>query len=415
MLKKSIVYLAIVYLMQVLSIILNILLIRNLSLENLGQITLAKVYFQFMEYTHLGSRFAMDRFVPTHTEKAGKKITIFTMNISVIISIVTIGIVYLFINDDLIILVFMISGFAYTMASTYKAYFRAKEDTGKMLAVILTSIFFPLIIQVIVIYFFDFNTFVATFFASYMLGFVLLVYKFRLIQLMSATELIIKIKSLYKDISLLFLTSLVIFLSFSIDKILLENYKGKEALGEYSIIMFVFATLLVIPSTLNELIFPRIIKKITETSKLIHLKENLFMLLPTLLAIGLSNLVMDFFIIKFTAYSYLLSYLHLASWAVLPFAFTPIFYHTLNALDQRQTILKINALVMIIYIGYLYIILFYSDISMHFKLGGLDFTPYQSNDILQNFVWGRILYGILLIIFYIGYLMSYNLTSTKKS
>lgn len=408
MLKKSIVYLTIVYLMQVLTIVLNIILIRNLSLEHLGQITLAKVYFQFMEYTHLGSRFAMDRYVPTYNEKDGKSITVFTMNVSLFVSALFIAIVYLFVDNDLIILVFMVSGFAYTMASTYKAYFRAKEDTRKMLSVILTSIFFPLIVQVIVIYFYDFNVFVVSFFISYMLGLFLLVYKFRLIHLMSFSELLAKIKIFYKDSSLLFLTALIIFTSFSIDKILLESFRGKAVLGEYSIILFVFATLLVIPSTLNELIFPRIIRKITATSKIIHFKENVFILLPTLLAVGLANLVMNFFIMKFTAYAHLLTYLHLATWAVIPYAFTPIFYNTLNALDKRKIILQINVLALLVYVGYLYFLLLFGNSSWKFSLWDMGFTFQLSGDILNEFVWGRIMYGMLLVIFYLVYLVKYH-------
>lgn len=402
--------------MQILTIVLNILLIRNLSLENLGHITIAKVYFQFMEYTHLGSRFVMDRYVPTHNEKDGKSITVFTMNVSVFVSALFIGIVYFFVNNDLIILVFMLSGFAFTMGSTYKAYFRAKEDTRKMLAVILISIFFPLIVQVIVIYFFDFNAFVLSYFTSYMIGFFLLAYKFRLINVMSFSELLVKIKALYKDISLLFLISLILFLSFSIDKILLESYRGKEVLGEYSIILFVFATLLVIPSTLAELIFPKIIKKIASTSKIIYIKEMLFILLPTLLALFIANFIMDFFIIKFTAYAHLLSYLHLATWAVLPYAFTPIMYHTLNALDQRKVILKINLLALIVYVGYLYFII-YSFGEVLQKLvwvKNIHITLYSSEDILQEFVWGRIMYGILLIVLYLIYLMKYHVTLPRS-
>jgi O-antigen/teichoic acid export membrane protein len=396
MFKKSMVYLAIVYLIQILNIVLNILLIRLLPLEQLGQITIAKVFFQFMDYTHLGSRFAMDRYVPTHTEEDGKKLTIFTMNISLFVSAFFIVLVYFFINNSFIVLIFMISGFLFAIGTIYKAYFRAREETNQMFFVILLSIFLPLIVQIITISFFDFNTFIFLFFISYITGFFLLVYKFRLIHLMTFSAFLDKAKSIYKAVSLLFLTSLILFLSFSIDKILLEHYKGSIVLGEYSIILFVFATLLIIPGTLAELVFPKIIKKVTATSKVIHLKEMAFIFFPTLLSIIMANLLMDYMIIRFTKYEYLLHYLHLVSWAVLPYAITSIMYHTLNALDQRKTLLYINFLVLLAYIGYLY-----------FALLSL------SGDILQEFIWGKIVYGILLVSFYVLYLKIYT-TKVKK-
>ncbi len=391
MFKKSIVYLLIVYLVQALNVVLNILLIRFLSLEQLGQITIAKVFFQFMDYTHLGSRFAMDRYIPTHTKENGEKLTLLTMNISMFMSVLTIIVVYFFINNSATVLIFMISGFFYAIATIYKAYLRAREETREMFFVVLLSMLLPVIIQVVAIYFFDFKTFIVLYFISYLFGFLLLVYKFKLISLMSLAVLIKKTRDIYSASSLLFLTSLVLFLSFSIDKILLEHYRGSELLGEYSIILFVFATLLIIPGTLAELVFPKIIKKVTSSSELIHVKEMAFVFFPTLFSIVIANLFMDYFIIKFTDYSYLLNYLHLVSWATLPYAITSILYHTLNALDQRKTILKINFLVLLAYIGYLYILLFLSD-----------------GNIFTELVWGRIIYGIVLSILYVLSLVLYS-------
>lgn len=386
MIKKSILYISIVYLTQTLIIVLNILLIRNLSLEHLGQITLAKIYFQFMDYMHLGSRFVMDRYVPTSNNTQGMSITNFTIILSFISSIAVVSIVNFFIDDDWVILVFMISGFVFAQGTIYKAYFRAREKTMDMIIVVLITSFFPLLIQLIAVLFFDFKVFVLSFLLAYMVGFILLVYKFRLIKLMSFSSFVSKVKSFYRDSLLLFVISLVIFLSFSIDKILLERYKGNEALGEYSVILFVFATLFIIPGALAELVFPKIIKKVRVSSKVIYLKEMAFVFFPTLLAIITANLLMNYFIKEFTDYAYLLHYLHLVSWAALPYALISILYHTFNALDLRVVILKINVFVFVLYLVYLYLSLKYSS------------------DILQLFVEGRILYGLCLLLMYFLYL-----------
>ncbi len=157
MLKKSIVYLVIVYAIQILNVVLNIVLIRSLSLENLGQITLAKVYFQFMDFMHLGSRFTLDRFVPTANEENGKKLTVFAMTISFFTSFIFLFIVYFFMTTNTIVLIFMISGFIFAQETIYKAYFRAKEKTKEMIQVVLITMFFPLVAQIIAIAFFNFN------------------------------------------------------------------------------------------------------------------------------------------------------------------------------------------------------------------------------------------------------------------
>ena len=386
MFKKSFIYLFIVYLMQILSIVLNILFIRNLSLENLGQITVAKVYFQFMDYMHLGSRFTMDRYIPISSGEEGKYITLVAMTISFLSSMVFIFIVYVFLNHSYIVLIFMVAGSIFAQGTIYKAYFRAVEKTKEMIWVIMITMFFPLVVQIIAILFFDFQIYLISFLISYIIGFIVLIYHFNLLKYIQYDLIIYNFKSYYKATGLLFGISLVIFLSFSIDKIMLQHYKGDEILGEYSIVLFVFATLLIIPGTLTELVFPRIIKKVTSSSKLFHIKETLFVLLPTLLAVIFANLLMNFFITKFTDYTYLLPYLHLVTWGVLPYAFTSIIYHTLNALDQRKKLLAINLILLIAYSIFIYIAL------------------QQNDNIIQTLVVGKISYGILLLLMEFGLL-----------
>ena len=252
-----------------------------------------------------------------------------------------------------------------------------------MIQVVLITMFFPLVAQVVAISFFNFNIYLISFISSYVAGFLILVYHFKLIKIMPLSVLLNHIKTLYKATGLLFMTSLVVFFSSAIDKILLEHYRGSAILGEYSIILFVFATLMVIPGTLAELVFPKIIKKVIATKRIIYFKEMAFIFFPTLLAVIVANLVMNFFISKFTDYSYLLPYLHLISWGVLPYAFVSIMYNTLNALDKRKTILLINSFVLMIYVVCVCAII------------------YLNTNILLYLVWTRIFYGILLVSVYL--------------
>ncbi len=390
MFKKSLIYIIIVYATQVLSIILNILLIRNLSLEQLGQVTLAKIYFQFMDYSHLGSRFAMDRYVPTMNNESAIKITNTVFLLSFCISIIIILIVYFFISSNIIVLIFMISGLFFSQVTIHKSFYRAKGAISSMIKIVLATLLMPLFAQVIAIKYFDFNIFIFIFFISYACAFAILYFKFRLIQILPLSEYVDRLTFLFRSSSLLFIISLVIFLSFSIDKIVLEKYRGVELLGEYSIVLFVFATLRIIPGTLSELVFPKIIKDVSSNSKVFFPKELAFVFFPTLIAIILANTFMDYFIAKFTDYSYLLNLMHIISWGVLPFAITSIYYHIFNALDLRFIILKINIIILIIYLIYLVTILIFC------------------NNILFFFSIGKLLYGILLIILYFLYLYGYQ-------
>jgi len=394
MLKKSIIYIVVVYVLQVISIALNILLIRNLSLENLGQVSLAKVYFQFMDYLHLGTRFTMDRYLPTSNIDDSKLILNFTLLLSLLTSFIFIVIIYIFMDANWIIMMFMISGFVFAQGTIYKAYYRAKGKIKDMIYVVLLTTMLPLVVQLIAIIFYDFVTFLFSFFFSYVISFLLLIYKFKLITFISLSSFILKFKELYKASALLFINSLTVFLSFSVDKILVEHFKGVELLGEYSIILFVFATLLIIPGSLAELVFPKIIKNVIASKKIIHFKETAFIFLPTLLSVIVANILMDYFISTFTNYSYLLDYLHLITWSILPYAFISIMYHTLNALDLRKAIVNINLISLFFFITYLICVL------------------YLSTDILQALVIGRILQGILLLSIYIIYTLNY--TNTLK-
>lgn len=69
MFKKGIIYILLNYMIQFLNILFNLLLMKYLNSYQLGSLALAKTWQQFVDYSHLGARFSLDRYIPVAKEE----------------------------------------------------------------------------------------------------------------------------------------------------------------------------------------------------------------------------------------------------------------------------------------------------------------------------------------------------------
>ena len=149
---------------------------------------------------------------------------------------------------------------------------------------------------------------------------------------------------------LLFINSLIIYAFLTVDRFFVDSSLGRDGLGSYTVILFVFSSLFTVPSILSELVFPKVVCQTINSRKIFFWKEMFFILGATFFALVLANFAMFFLLDRYTKYGDMLPLMQMASIGVLPYAFTSIFYHVLNALDKRSLILKINLLALTVYL-----------------------------------------------------------------
>ena len=156
----------------------------------------------------------------------------------------------------------MFAGLSFALGNIFKAYYRAKQHFKKMFLMTIILALIPLIGQLIGLLLYGYTGFIYSTFFLYMVVFFLYIKYFNLLSYTKFNGIKYKVKSMFNIGGVLFISSLISFITFSIDKFLLEHFEGKEALGDYAIILFSFSMFLIIPSSLAELLFPKIIKNI---------------------------------------------------------------------------------------------------------------------------------------------------------
>lgn len=121
------------------------------------------------------------------------------------------------------------------------------------------------------------------------------------------------------------------------------------------------------------------------------------MLAVTLSGVIIANVVMKFFIENFTKYGHLVPELHLATLAVIPFAFTAIYYHVMNGLDLRKQMVLVSAVVCIILMAY-YCIPIFTTV----KFG------------LEDYLYGKLFTGWLVLLGYAWFIFRAKLVTYDK-
>lgn len=356
MLKKGLIYILLNYTIQFLNIIFNLLLMKYLNSYQLGSLALAKTWQQLVDYSHLGARFSLDRYIPV-AEEEEKKYLVATVLFTTFVGSLFILLVAVVVNNaDIIVSILTVSGIFIAVGNIVKAYYRATNSLTKMLNLVFYNQLVPLLIS-IVLYFYtlDFNIYLVSLVLSYLVFSLILFYREREIFYFIKYE---RVKKVIKEIAvpsfLLFVNSLVAFLYLVMDRFFIDYSNGRQELGHYSIILFAFSALMIIPATVAELLFVKIIKQSCESGKHFFWKETLITLGITVVGVIVANFCMDFFVIKYTEYSFLIPQMHMAAFAVIPFALTAIYYHVMNGLDLRKEIVLVNFLVfLILFIYYL--------------------------------------------------------------
>lgn len=399
MFKKGLIYIVLNYTIQFLNIIFNLLLMKYLSSYQLGSLALAKTWQQFVDYSHLGARFSLDRYIPV-AEEEEKKYLVATVLFTTFIGSLFILLIAVILNDaDVIVSILTASGIFIAVGNIVKAYYRATNSLTKMLNLVFCNQLLPLLIS-IALYFYtlDFNIYLVSLILSYLFFSLILFYRERELFDFIRYE---RIKKVIKEIALpsflLFINSLMVFLYLVMDRFFIDYSNGREELGHYSIILFAFTALMIIPATVAELLFVKIIKQSCEAGKRFFWKETFITLGITVVGVVAANFCMDYFVKSFTNYGFLTEQMHIATLAVIPFALTAIYYHVMNGLDLRKEIVLVNLSVCIILaLYYIYPLFFKQNYGLDYYLyakvatgwlvflGYLFFILFSKNTVLKG-------------------------------
>jgi O-antigen/teichoic acid export membrane protein len=375
-------YSVLAYVNQIASVLINFLFIRTLSLTTLGDIAIAKVWMQVMDYSHLGLRFSLDRYVPVWDRHQGVHLLWICLGVSSIVSAVIVGLALLFTDNQVLILVFCIWGYGVAIATILKNFYRASGDATRMLATYIACPTIPAVTQTA---------------AFYLWGFIGFLIVTATTTLATAAYVLIKARPLTAEIRhplretlhavrgatiTLFINAVVIFLTFSVDRIILNAYSSKEVLGEYSIVLFAFSLLFIIPSTVAEFVFPTIVRTTVQDGRIFHPKAMLTILVPTAIAALVAYVSAPYLVPALTAYGHLVNDIQLILLGVLPYAATPILFHVMSALDLRVSLVASACGVLGIYV-------------LALLWGGA-----HAGNKLEFFTTARVLYGYVLLIAY---------------
>lgn len=385
MFKKGLIYIVLNYTIQFLNIIFNLLLMKYLSTYQLGSLALAKTWQQFVDYSHLGARFALDRYIPV-AEEEKRKYLVATVLFTTFIGSLFVLLIAVILNDaDVIVSILTASGIFIAVSNILKAYYRATNSLAEMLKLVLFNQLLPILIS-ITIYFLtlNFNLYLISLLLLYAFFGIILIYKERKLFYFIKYE---KVKRVIKDIAkpsfLLFINSLIVFLYLVMDRFFIDYSNGREQLGHYSIIIFAFSALMIIPATVVELLFVKIIRQSCESGKKWFLKEIFITLGVTVVGIIVANSSMSYFVVEYTNYEFLVDQMRIATLAVIPFALTVVYYHVMNGLDLQKKIVFINILTCLsLLLYYLYPLLINKKFSLDYYLyaklvtGWLTFAGY---------------------------------------
>ncbi|MCK8152302.1 polysaccharide biosynthesis protein [Citrobacter amalonaticus] len=344
MFKKSLAYLILNYFIQFINIALNLVFMKYLSPFQMGSLALARTWQQLVDYAHLGTRYSLDRYIPvTHDEERLRLVasvlifTAFSASVVFIVALISSA-------NDVTVTSLTFCGVGISLGNIIKCYYRASNRINEMLKLVvkcqLIPVLIPLLLYLIV---HSWNMYIYSSVICYLFTITSLLYHERtILKVLSFNRFFFTLKSIISSSLWLFINAIFIFLYLVMDRFFINHTLGRDALGEYSIITFAFTALMIIPSTCAELLFVKVIKESCTAGKILFIKEVMIIFCVTIVGVVAANILMGYFIHNYTNYGTLVSRMHIATLAVIPFTFTSIYYHVMNGLDFRKQLVMVN-------------------------------------------------------------------------
>ena len=347
--KKTFYYILLSYVATLFNTVLSLFLIRELSYSQLGRVTLGKSMFQSFEFSHIGLRYGLDRILPRCKSENIRNIYFSVAFLFSLFSSLIFCLFWFFysIKEVAFYAPFIVAGLLYTAITLYKIYYRSYEEKSVFLQISFWILLFPILIQLLGLYIFNFYGYIISYLLSYLISGFIVYYKFKIDIVFDAKKYYSVLKIIFSKGYLLFVSVLFSFLSSTGDRFFIEKYWGLENLGIYSVAMFFFSALGVFANSYTEMIMSKIVSLKSFKYVLRHL---CFVAVLTIVMVVLVDALTPYFVSLFMPdYLEQIDIIQYALWATVPFSLTPILNYHLHAMDKRNVLLIINIVCTCIY------------------------------------------------------------------
>ena len=364
---RATIYSGSVYLAQLINIFFVTLLMRVLPTTTFGMFAFGRLIAQYFDYSHLGCRYAMNRYVPVSTEKKNKTLLQVGLFTCVAVSIASLTILYIVgVIREPSVLMLCVGGIFYALSNLYSVYRRDQSDIVFLIKANLYINGVPPLVVLIALQLKILSLFplVAIYVTTQLL---IMVYIFSKNDLFKYIQNVPR--NLFKRLRVILsvggpmlFSSIILMLGMTVDRIFIKFYFGYHAVGVFTAILYVFTFLLILPGALNEVFQPNIVSELRKgvSSAVVYKSLFFFMLLLSPLLVGcyfLTPELVKFFIPEYAPYAHIMS---LAPFVLIPYALCTVFVGAMSAIDERKKLVVMNIISLVIYMAFL---LFYFSVS----------------------------------------------------
>jgi len=255
------------YLGQGFYVIVQILVRRLLDPSQMASYSLVKLLYNYLDLEHGGMRFAVDRELPLSDKEEFKEIESSAFSLAVVFAlstfVISITVVFFLYRDSIEIwlafILLNISALWLSYANFRKAVFRAKENVGAMVFFASIQPTFIGSFTLLGLIFFGYWGLVSGYLISHILICVIFSFRYRLALPITKPTLIMT-KRLAKAGFPMLANSFLSILSNTLDRWVVLAFYGIEMLGVYSTAGMFMGFAMILPHTVSEVFFPRILR-----------------------------------------------------------------------------------------------------------------------------------------------------------
>lgn len=306
-------YIVYLYIGQIIKGITFIIMREKIGIIKTADLTLMLILYNYLLYSHLGLRFSVDKELPILFYE-NKNNEVFEYKSKIFLGIILlqslVSIICFFTLKDKIshIILILISSLFLSLNETNKIFDRAKQDYKSYSNY---TLFYNLMIGII-------PCIGAFYFSLYgiIVGYLIVNLFFWILYFPKKVKIIFDNKFILKKIKdniVFYLINIIIFSFLNLDKLIINKFLTKESLGKYAMGSMFFSFLILLPSGLSEVLFPKLmilVKKKNLTSKKVNIlvKRNIeitylmtaffIFTLPLFINIFFSKLYESIFIIQ---------------------------------------------------------------------------------------------------------------------
>lgn len=355
--RHTVKYIIISYINVGFNILINLFLINKLSSYDFGRVSIGKIIFQSFDLSHLGIRNGFDRLFP-RMENNDVTNEYFTVGL-LCTFISSIGFLIFWAiyksNSILFYFFFALAGILSSLVMLYRIYYRSLNDKKKFVSLSGIFILLPPSAEILGFLIGGITGYLIGFLSSYIVIFIIAIKKYSVKLSLIKKNIFIILKNIFNKGTLVYLSGLISFFATSLDRLFIEQYWGLEAVGVFSVIMFVFSIFGVFAVNYTEMIMNKIIS--LRSIKYV-LKQISYILLLIIALVTIVYFFFPFLINLFMKqYVAIIPLMRIIIFAAIPYSVLAILNYYMHAIDQRKILLLINIFCTLSYFIGLYCIL----------------------------------------------------------